>query len=107
MQWKFEHLCLFRDLTVQANRINLRNSIGVDTTKQKELQAYAGYAIGVLVGIGLIVGCIYGALKFFKADLESIKNFFPAYTFDLGFYLMITLIFTFVGFIVGAAVMSA
>jgi hypothetical protein len=94
--------------TVQANRNNLRNSIGVDFQKRDDLQKYAGIAIGGLAGIALIVGVIYAVSRvFFNKELESIKNFFTPYTFDLGFYLMITLIFTFVGFIVGAAVMSA
>lgn len=92
--------------TVQANRINLRNSIGVDFNKRDKLQQYAGIAIGVVGVIGLILFLI-NFLMSGNENLKKIKNFFPPYTFDLGFYAMITLIFTFVGFIVGAAAMSA
>ena len=93
--------------TVQDKRNELRNSIGVDTVRQKNLQYYAGIAIGVVGGLSLVLLGIYVVLKFvFNSDLVKTKGKLPLYAFDLGFYILITLIFTFIGFMIGAAVVS-
>ena len=86
------------DAVANARSKLLDDVIGIKWDKNFEQNI--AYAAGVVCGFCLLVGLILFIKKAFPTSNIPI----PKYAFDLGFYLIITAIFTFIGVLVGAAV---
>jgi len=96
--------------SAQAARTALRSSTNINTN-YKDIEKYVGAALG---GITILAGIILGITIYNNrsgaaaaAVPTNKKNLFPHFTSDLGFYSIIILIFTFSGFLIGAAVVSS
>jgi len=82
---------------IQAQRNNLQATTNTTTNLAK----YLSIIIGVLIGIGIILYGIYSLIQYIKPPISPHIPL-PSESVNIGFYIIISLIIGFCGFLIGA-----